>query len=58
MIEKENNETRETEAVFALTIILTNVLLLAVLGACFWFMFFVIRENRSLSAIVDGRFLS
>lgn len=58
MIEKEKNEIRETEAAFALTIILTNVLLLAVLGACFWFMFFVIRENRSLSAIVDGRFLS
>lgn len=58
MSEKEENEMRETEAAFALTIILTNLLLLAVLGACFWFMFFVVRENHSLSAIVDGRFLS
>jgi hypothetical protein len=58
MIEKEKNEMRETEAAFALTVILVNFLLLAVLGACFWFVFFIVRENHSLNAIVHGRFLS
>lgn len=58
MIENKENKTRESEAAFALTVILTNVLLLAVLGACFRFVIFVIRENRSLDAIVNGRFLS
>ena len=57
MIEKETGEMRETEAAFVLTIALINFLLLAVLGACFWFMFFVIRENHSLDAILRGRFL-
>jgi hypothetical protein len=57
MIEKETGKMRETEAAFVLTIALMNFLLLAVLGACFWFMFFVIRENHSLNAIVHGRFL-
>lgn len=57
MIENEKNEMRETEAALALTVVLINFLLLAVLGAGFWFVFFVIRENHSLNAIVHGRFL-
>jgi hypothetical protein len=58
MIEKEKNEMTETETAYALTMILTNFLLLAVLGVCFWFVFFIIRENHSFDAIVHGRFLS
>ena len=57
MFEKENKEMRETQAVFVLTIALTNFLLLVVLGVCFWIIFFVIRENHSLNAILRGGFL-
>lgn len=57
MIENEKIEMSETDAALVLTIALINFLLLAVFGACFWFVFFVIRENHSLDAIVHGRFL-
>ena len=49
MIENEKNEMRETEAALALTVVLINFLLLAVLGAGFWFVFFVIRKITRLT---------
>lgn len=58
MTGEEKNEIRETETAFALTIILTNFLLLAVSGLCFWFMFFVVKENDLLNAILRGGSLS
>ena len=57
MIEKERSEMSETGAAFVLTMVLINILLLSVIAGLIWFVVFVVNQNRSIEAIVHGRFL-
>ena len=57
MREKDQNNMCETEAVFTFTMLLMNVLILAIIGAVGWLIHTVITENNSLNAIARGGFL-
>ena len=47
----------ESEVAFALTMILTGILMIAVAAVLLWFVFFAINETNSLNAIAQGKFL-
>jgi hypothetical protein len=57
MKERKKEEMVESEAAFALTMILTGILMIAVAAVLLWFVFFAVNEADSLNAIAQGKFL-
>ena len=56
MREKSGKSGSETEAAFALSIFLTNLLILIVLGATVWMIYRTAGENREFQYFLSGRF--
>ena len=54
MIKNNRDETCETGKMLALTMVLTNFLLLAVAGSVFWLVQEVLTENIRLTEITRG----
>lgn len=58
MRDKNKKIINETEAAFVLSIFLTNLLIVAVLGAIVWVMYSVIDGNGEFYIFLRGGFIS
>lgn len=54
MLKNERNEIKESGKIFALTIVLTNFLLLAIAGTLVWIVQMVLTENIRLHELTRG----
>lgn len=54
MLKNNGQETKESGAMLALTIVLTNFLLLTVIGGVFWLAKFMLTESNQLNQITRG----
>ena len=57
MGEKTRNNKQETDVAFALSIVLTNILLLAVMGGIVWLIHLAVSSNGVLYTFLRGGIL-